>query len=140
MKTLLTTILILFTINLIGQNDTIHLKFKDDSVISARNFEYLKIGATTMTVVDPYYKDLIISDPKPVKQYTVITDQLLFEYETDCFNDSTAHYYYSVSDMFESWEVQCNKGDTTIFGGICPEHWHHEEPTFKGFIKWLKQK
>ena len=64
----------------------------------------------------------------------------LTQYETDCFNDSTAHYYYSVSDMFESWEVQCNKGDTTIFGGICPEHWHHEEPTFKGFIKWLKQK
>ena len=133
MKTLLTTILILFTMILIGQNSKYlgsRIPLKD---------------STGNTITIPEFDESYWEVPDIPRSRGVVRDteefilDLLIEYETDCFNDSAVSYYYTLCDM-GCWDVPCNKGDTLWHGGLCPEHWHHEEPTFKGFIKWLKLK
>ena len=67
-----------------------------------------------------------------------ITVKDMIEYEKQCYNDSTARYYYLVCDN-GCYEVPCNKGDKSFFGE-CPIHWEHKKPTFEGFIIWIKKK
>lgn len=78
----------------------------------------------------------------PQKETNInITAALLFEYETECFNDSTEVTY----DFYK-------RGDDTLSAvpNIDPGFWHgylgrwsiyeHKEPTFKDFINWLHKK
>lgn len=77
----------------------------------------------------------------------------LFDYENECFNDSTALYYYTVCDWGcvnipcdpnakkELIEIYHEDGTITLEELMpCIKHWHHKEPTFIGFINWLKSK
>lgn len=84
---------------------------------------------------------------KTPKQYkifaesqTQITIQLLFQYEKECFNDSTVSYYFRLCDDADCWNLPCEKGSFDEFGNQCPEHWKHKEPTFADFLLWLRKR
>lgn len=59
----------------------------------------------------------------------------LIEYETECYNDSTKVWEHT----FEPTSIMDCAYD---YGCIYPHHYgwvmHHHEPTFTGFIQWLK--
>ena len=146
MKTLTTIILILFTIGLNAQTEKLYIDNTNTTTPLTPCHIAIGMGFGEDTTYAELwdYQSLILPDlsPKAImdnEMFCAFTLQMLEQYETDCYNDSTVHYYYTLCDM-GCWDVPCNKGDTLWHGGLCPEHWHHEEPTFKGFIKWLKLK
>jgi len=127
MKTLLTTILILFSVIVNGQHHE-----NDTSFIIDKAGVYVLRGSTTnggtMTIH--------AIPPKPTFNDKLI--DLLVEYETDCFNDSVYRmvdvWHYSHSEGTEFSGGRFNVGYQTM-----ELKWVHREPTFKGFIKWLKK-
>jgi len=140
MKTLTTIILILISLNIFSQDATIFINKYGDTCTNISYGASLIFKNTTgtsslaigQTSVGGFY-----SGTESVKQYTVITDQLLFEYETDCYNDSI---YIQVDEWVK--EEHGGKGGMPKFTTgyqVTKWIWWHEEPTFKGFIKWLKE-
>ena len=67
-----------------------------------------------------------------VKSFNNIFVELFFEYEKDCYNDSTkiCKHEFIKTDSLEQG----------VYAGyeqyIC--RWHHKEPTFADFIQWVK--
>ena len=130
MRKLLTLILIITTMGVMGQeakfrsrndmNTGIHI-YKDSTGQMQREL-----------IVDGYP---VISNTKNYNsacKTTPMEDQLLeilTQYQTECYNDST---------LFEGY---VNK---ITASGIVWQEWEvfytHREPTFTGFIEWLKQK
>lgn len=61
-------------------------------------------------------------------------------YKTDCYNDSTVSYYYTLCD-WDCWDVPCNKGETILMDQKCPEHWEHKSPNnLSRFMNWIEKK
>ena len=147
MKTLTTIILILFTIGLNAQTEKLYIDNTNtttplipchDSTLwpNDTSDHHLAIGIDESYLEEPYIprSNGVFNDTKEV----VLS--LLIKYETDCYNDSTVSYYYTLCD-WDCWDVPCNKGDTLWHGGLCPEHWHHKKMgDLSDFIKWLKLK
>jgi len=95
-------------------------------------------GDTSVTSVN-------FEEPKIRGQDIEFVHTILFlysEYETECYNDSTASYYYTVCDGSDCWDVPCKKGSSIWFNDSqkCPEHWTHRGPTLTGFIEFLRKK
>lgn len=63
-----------------------------------------------------------------------ITTKLIFQYEKECYNDSTLDYIYgnelTVSDG--DWSQKYYSRKTPFY--------RHKQPTFDGFIAWLHKK
>ena len=90
--------------------------------------------AEPYTYTFPYYKE---------KKCDCITLQDLIDYQKECYNDSTLEYEY----MIEYWNGV--RFDTMYSKTIkrMPEcyitqikKWIHKQPTFEGFIEYLKNK
>lgn len=69
------------------------------------------------------------------EEYITIKD--IFEYEAECFNDSMKYLRLLGEEKIDT--LIDNLGGYTIMRYIEPKYlYKHKEPTFKGFIKWLK--
>ena len=168
MKTLLTTILILFSVIVIAQDTTIFINkygdtctnisygasliFKNTTGTSSLAIGQTSVGGfysgcdTSIFIGDGGGVDwsdsankLIIPNLRPIsigKSMNEYYDEWLIkrltQYETDCYNDST---------LWDS-PVYFGYGESSpyIFYKIDNEWYRRTNPTFKGFIKWLKQK
>ena len=80
-----------------------------------------------------------------VRQPVTVFD--VMDYATKCYNDSTVEYFYKMCDGPDCWKVPCEKGECISiwesmpeYDAYCPAHWYHKEPTFSGFIEYLKKK
>ena len=165
MKTLLTTILILLSVMMNAQDVTIFINkygdtctnisygasliFKNTTGTSSLAIGQTSVGGfysgcdTSIFIGDGGGVDwsdsankLIIPNLRPIsigKSMNEYYDEWLIkrltQYETECFNDST--YMKPLKPgIYYSDEIPDNY----------KPGWTHKEPTFKGFIKWLKQK
>lgn len=67
-------------------------------------------------------------------------------YRNECYNDSTAEYYYTICADGECWDRPCEPNGAyktigfTPYSYPCPVHWKHKTPTFEGFIIWIEKK
>ena len=84
-----------------------------------------------MFYTDPGSKpNIIIGTWQEPAIFNIITDQMLFEYETDCYNDSTLYKKGTL--------MVRDVGNGNMAGGInYVDTWIHKQPTFPDFIKWL---
>ena len=79
-------------------------------------------------------------------EYLAIINLLDFydEYEKECYNDSTAiifGYFYNWDDKKEFKAIYEPKGGVLLANLIKTEDgFIHREPTFQGFIKFLRKK
>ena len=119
MKTLLTLILIITTIGMMGQ------EWETDST-------EIKLPVITLKCYNSASKTTPIEDG---------LFKLLTKYQTECYNDSTEVTY----DWFE-FDGKRYSWTPTIDPGINPNYigtwaiWEHRQPTFTGFIQWLKER
>lgn len=58
----------------------------------------------------------------------------LIEYQTECYNDSTLVQAYIPYDCGQPFCLVDHPKSTYV------EYWIHAEPTFEGFIKWIKSR
>ena len=73
----------------------------------------------------------------------IMTSKLLFEYEKDCYNDSTIDGWLDMNGDFIPIIADTYILDTINFQFKLVKtnkYYRHTEPTFKGFIKWLHKK
>ena len=103
-------------------------------VIKGINTIHLKIG----TVV------LDENNPGALRNAT-FAEELLFliqDYEGDCYNDSTYVEYWQHHNSPSTYDPSTGIG--MVYAIYCSptlvKEWQHQEPTFKGFSEWLKDK
>lgn len=146
MKTLLGIILIFSFTGVFGQNDTVTMSFLGN--------EYLgTFDGDTFTVIKPILNnEVALPNFRPSQQQNIGYEIIDFEdrllelldlYSTECYNDSTELFYYTINGR----RYFCNEGDTLwLFSYAddivtCNGRWHHtHKPTFTGFIEWLKER
>lgn len=63
---------------------------------------------------------------------------LLELYERDCYNDSTFVQEWRIE--FVRWDSLSPDVSTGHYEEFLYSKWEHREPTFTGFIKWLKDR
>ena len=76
--------------------------------------------------------------------------ELYEEYETQCFNDSTElcfNYYFRIYHLIGdslSYKIPCTKNDMDLEIDVSytgtGEEWVHVQPSFIGFMQYLKKK
>ena len=124
MKTLLTTILILISFGLNAQDYQVSVGGVTYNRRTIMHFEGDSIWSETIDLGVELNRDEWLM-------------KLLTDYETYCYNDSI---YIQVDEWVK--EEHGGKGGMPKFTTgyqVTKWIWWHEEPTFKGFIKWLKE-
>ena len=130
MKTIIFTILILFSLGVSGQNDTVLSIINGDTVFAIYSKPFstpdkVFIGAEwDITPISPMEDELL---------------WLLDQYSTECYNDSVYETCYEfIKD--HDYGTEFSGGTITMgyMGSI--DRWVHKEPTFIGFIEWLKER
>ena len=72
----------------------------------------------------------------------VMTLNDLFEYQKECYSDSTTYCYRIMCD-WDCIELVCdceNKGNRDPFIGECKTRYIHKQATLEGFVMWLRKK
>lgn len=142
MKTLTTIILLLIAImgySQIGANGKIVVgdNISDSCVAFGHRAmtvkEYLQENFNDNGVL-PFRDDIVKCEPTFEERLL----KLLQEYETDCYNDSTLRNVY-IDPNYTQYDKN-GFGYRTTMGGYYEKQWTRKEPTFKGFINWLKDK
>jgi len=145
MKTL-TLLFILLSVTVYGQGDMYSLprgvdslskqmdtksELRSTAIDSLLNFATIKGKTLTFTGADmPYYGPFLI------------TDKLLFDYEQECYNDSTIFHgivckklltgeLYVTDSPSPDYVITNYVRDTTLY--------IHKQPEFADFIKWLRK-
>ena len=87
---------------------------------------------------------VVLADSGAVRNAT-FAEELLFllqDYETECYNDSTyvEYWQYHESPSYTDSITGASFVYTVHYSPTTIKEWQHKEPTFKGFIEWLKNK
>ena len=106
-------------------------------------FDHITFGNDSQTIKTVTVGEIDYPNKVGIYQTMVLATivQQWKEYQVECYADSTASYYYTLCD-WDCWKVPCKKGEIIglLNDNICPEHWTHREPTFTGFIEFLKRR
>ena len=99
--------------------------------------EFDVIDVPSMVNISPYIfsssKTITLTLPERV---SIVTVELLLEYEQECYSDSSL-FIQQKHPGFSHISIDSIKFINPI---LVRETWIHEEPTFKGFLYWLKEK
>ena len=86
------------------------------------------------------YKDEVISNSQLEK--TLLGIVLMYDqYEKECYADSSLHSYNLFEVGGAKWYGSPNMIDPGFNAGWkgLVDVWEHREPTFRGFIEWLRK-
>lgn len=130
MKKLITILLITFSLQGIGQEIAAHIDSADfsklkDSVYDVTNIFLLDDTFDWGSPITPF-------------KYQHNPIDLMLLYAEECYNDSTQIKVNINPDRNHTNDM----GFTTLmyFPPVYELQWVHKEPTFSGFIEWLKSK
>ena len=91
------------------------------------------------------FEDYYIRTPKPSFKGKLV--ELLTDYEQECYADSSLECFLKYKSYFSNKVLYTPCTNINMFDpGFDPNYigkveiWTHREPTFKGFIKYLKEK
>lgn len=121
MKTII--ILLLFNSAALFSQDSIN----DDSLKMERYYDIIDNIFSEKHFAAVYYEDYI---------------NAIFEYEKECYNDSTLIKVNVNKDKNVQWVTEDGIVGTSLmyFPPVWEDKWVHKEPTFSDFILWLHKK
>lgn len=139
MKKLITLILIIAMLPMFGQTYAYTITLTGDTIHHLVN-SIIRIedniwggGVTVVTV-----------DKATINGSEVITINDLIEYEKYCFNDSVVEYEYKIvywnGVNFDTIYSKTIKNYPECYIYQIPKTYSHKDPTFIGFVQWLKTK
>ena len=149
MKTLLTILLFIGCMN-VNSQDLIeslaeNLLLRNDlSVLKAELYRKLDEQSKEMStrVIKIGQPDTSVYYQKGVfRSYTDINLQMLLDYQTECYNDSTLEHT-QWGDFCVTLKGNLANGEKFVLTCEDKSHftWTHKEPTFQGFIEYMKSK